>query len=487
MKSPRPQRLLLAGVLLVAAALFADYFYAVDSSGAKPKRVPRAPAMPAKISGSDEVQILGEAARDIREVSGLSLGEGIEVLAKLPPGDRTRLTYKETFRSWARNPELTQAAAEAAYALADYRNRQMALEGVLLEWCSADRTAALDWAIQHSEVDAEPLALALTRLSDGDAKFAAQYVDYVKDAAARAEVIGKIADNWSFAWKNGTPNDPAAAIDWLDQVAEGDGIYDKNVLSIVAHASKVNPAAATSLLDHIADTQVRQQAMVSLATQWVKSDPSASLAWAQSLPESGSGARTAVEAAIVAAWAEVDSAAALKFIQTSANSAVFLAQAPVLAQALARDDPSSALNYVNTLPAGEAKAQAFANVLAVVANKDADAAWQYAAALPAADRSPAAMGSLIHVMAAKDPVKAAEWLAQLPMGDAQVSATRSVAAAWSLTDPDAFIQWVNRLPTGAARSVALTAATDAAKSSKLPEASRAALATKFAHEISLSQ
>jgi hypothetical protein len=392
----------------------------------------------------------------------------LALIAKLPKGDLTSQVYRTVYLSMAGgNPANGPKAAALAAALPPGPDRTSALIGVVDGWVGSMNSheggvpddvnipkEMLDWASGLSAADSSVFKEALISVSQKDPALAAQYVGNLQDASARDAAILTIAQNWGNGyWANRGIQDPAATLDWLNQVATGT-TYDKATQAIFSNFNSKDPALGATLVDKLTDPIDRNAAITQLSKTWGGQDPAAALNWLQSLPAADSVASNASITSLVSTWANKDFAAATAYVNT-ADPAVFNAVAPVLAPAMAKTDPQAALNWVNQFPDSAMKAQAISGVLATVAATDFTSAWGYATSMPAGTGRDGAMDSLVSTLSATDPAQAATYLGQLGSGAAAVSATNSLAANWASKDPAGLTTWINAQPAGDVRDAAV--------------------------------
>jgi RNA polymerase sigma factor (sigma-70 family) len=223
---------------------------------------------------------------------------GLTELAKLLPSKQTQQDYGAFFSAWVQVNDAANAAdaaAEAA-ALPVASERSQALQSVANNWVEYDPQAALDWASGLPPADAGVLGQILTKVGKQEPALAAQYVDNVQDASVRNQDIQSVAR----AWALGAGQDPAAALNWLDQVATGD-TYDNNVQYILGNLSKANPATAATLVENVNEPGVRDAVIATVAANWGSQDPQAALIWLKSLPNSDAAVRDSAIQKLMAA------------------------------------------------------------------------------------------------------------------------------------------------------------------------------------------
>jgi hypothetical protein len=227
-----------------------------------------------------------ERAYFIASLIATNREEGLAELAKLPPGGDTQDDYSRIFEALIQeSPNKASNTAVIAYDLPAGSNRDAALNTVISRWGETDPKAVLDWAGALAATDSGPLNSALSDLASahGDPALAAQYLDQLADATARAHLIGQIATVMA-------QTDPAATLDWLDKTATGDA-YDNSVIKVMGNLAMQDPVRAAALMDKITEPGVRDAAIATLATNWASTDIPAALAWLQSLPDGDSAIR----------------------------------------------------------------------------------------------------------------------------------------------------------------------------------------------------
>ncbi len=428
-------------------------------------------------------------------------------LAKLPHGAETNAAYRDAFNELFENsiddPDAKPSAEDSAktVALAETLlagpERTAAMLGIADGWARADAPAALAWASSLPTTDGAVLKEAMMRIWDTNATLAAQYINDLTNASDRNEAIGHIAGAWGYTddftdTNTINPSDPAAALDWLNQVATGKA-YDDTVDFIFFNLMQTDPAQSMALLDKVTDPTDRSSMIWDLTHGVGKAPMQATLDWLQTLPDADAFARTAGINSMLTTWANQNLQEATAYVSGASNPAVFLAEAPILAPAMAKTDPQAALNWVSGFPDSPAKTQAQDSVLATLTATNANGAWNYATNLPAGSAQDGALSSVVTTLAATDfnsawadatslpagpardnsmesvvsvlsatnPAQAATMLGQLGSDDAAVSAASSIATNWVKQDPAALTAWINTQPAGSVRDAAVTAYVDA--------------------------
>jgi hypothetical protein len=242
-------------------------------------------------------------------------------LLQLPANRETQNLYQIVFGGWAATNPAEAASAAAALPLG--ANRNMALQGVAKDWANKDPQAALDWAASLGSDGTGELKAALIATGQKDPNLAASYVNKLTDASARNSAISSIAQSMS-------QDNPAGALDWLDQTATGK-TYDNSANKIMANLAQHDPATAATLMAKVTEPGVRDTAIANLAKNWGSKNPQAAVAWAQSLPDSDGAARNSALRVIVNTWSKYDSSAAAAFVQKAPDPTIYQLAAPAAA------------------------------------------------------------------------------------------------------------------------------------------------------------
>jgi hypothetical protein len=407
----------------------------------------------------DEGQNSTIALAAYQELAKRDPAQALSQLAQMAPGSLQQAAYRDVFRVLGRslNPAQVQSAVND---LPPGPQHDAALRGLVAGWSTVDPQDALNFVINLPSGNAALLQSTLLNvaMSAQQPALAAQFVNPIQDPAARDAAIAAIAPIWGA----GPNKDPAAALDWLSQVATGD-TYDQAVSSVFTYLSKQDPATAASLLNKVTDPAAQQQVITMVANSWGSTDPQAALTWAQTLP-----APAATLNSIVSSWAKTDPNAALAFVQNSADPSAYLSSAPALAKAVAASDPQDALAFAENLPTGSMKTQSLNNVLATEAQTDFTDAWNSAVNLPPSKSQNVVMANLVGVEATQDPTQAAALLDQFSDPATQLTAAGNLSATWVKLDPQAFTVWLTGLPAGDVRDTAIAKLAASSQAQKNP-------------------
>jgi len=367
------------------------------------------------------------------------------------------------------------AAAAAAANFPPGELRTAALRSVALRWTREDENTTLAWAASLPETDAQTLLKGLLGVSPGAfgdlaaPEVAAGYLSLLENPGDRSKAASAVAMRMTRAGNS------EGALELLTQFASAEDL--QKTLAFIFTSLTKPPVEATTLpggvirstfsfykpdldsavalLDKVTDPALRATAIASMANGWTKTDLGGALAWAQKLPDADAMARTGALQSIVLVWAKNDPAAALAFVNASADPSIYAVDAPVLASNLAKSSPDAALAFVQNLPGGSSRDLALSNVLVQMSASDFSSAWNLAGALPPGPGQDGALASLMGTQAKRDPAQAATLLAQIPAGPLLEASTQAVVSTWLRQDPSAASAWINDLAPGAQRNTAV--------------------------------
>jgi len=367
-------------------------------------------------------------------------------------------------------------AAQLAVTLPDGTLRTNALTIVANIWVAVDAKAAFAWASQLPAADAQTELQSMILTNFGThPDIAKQYVDQLTNPAVRNEALQAVASG--LAGKG----DPSGALAWVSQRATGAvlqnavaGIFQtlaapSDPFSANGNRYNLNPheqnlTAAVSLLGQITDPAMRATAISTLADGWGKTDLTAALTWAQSLPDSDATARSTALNSLVSTMSQNDPAGAVAFIKNSPDPNAYITLAPSISAILAKYDPQGALAYVQGLPDGATKDKSLGEVLVSMGSTDFTSAWGDATALPNGPAKDVAMEGLVGELAKSDPAQAATLLTQFtPDSEGLRYAIHNLVPTWAKLDPQATSTWLNTSPPGGGIAIVQFIETTAAK------------------------
>lgn len=272
------KRGLLAGIVLVSAALGAWLFLHQASSSATNTAAP-APSAPAAESlsssaATDGADTLAALINDgLRAPSPLEREHASHVLlprlVRLDPADAVRLV-----ESRERGPARDELLGRVAHA-----------------WADADLAGALAWLVTLSDADDRSIAATATLalLSPEDPAGALEIGRWLDEGIDNGRL--------EYTLQLWTEQHPEEAIAWVQ--AQPAGPWRDRLLSRVAHVrTQQDPPAALALASTgLSAGAARDDAFVNIARQWSWRDPAAAAAWIESLPAGSLQNRARVELA----------------------------------------------------------------------------------------------------------------------------------------------------------------------------------------------
>lgn len=275
-----------------------------------------------------------------------------------------------------------------------------------------------------------------------------------------------------YFWMN---KDPEGAVDGLLTLSgpEIQGVLQgsRNILSKIVGAS---PDSAISVLNKIVLTESNASMFVSAMKDIAKADPAKPFAWLDSFPDSQKKREMVREVITVqaaadpastlpellqthgdfrsevleggaAAWARIDSAAALTFAKTL-STAEQLRFSDVIFQNSIEANPASMAETVakGDVPlAYKASPEYLAKVSSVgmkYAESDLEKAVAWANTLQLREQE-AAVSGVATIWAKKDTVAVSDWIASFPNGPVRTAAAKKLIAEIEGTDPEMAQRW----------------------------------------------
>lgn len=185
-----------------------------------------------------------------------------------------------------------------------------------------------------------------------------------------------------------------------------------------------------------------------IASEWAKQDPTAALAWANSLTTEKNQALSAV----VGEVAKTDPAKAAGMLQTMEGTDKSSAYRTV-AEQYGASNFSEAQSWIRTLPADQQDA-ALASAISGLSRNDPQAAAKQVALMSDGDAKDRAISDVVGPLARLDPQAAADFLKQ-GSEDAQQNSMRELMPSWVAQNPSAALSYASSLPVGDVRDSAL--------------------------------
>ena len=283
-----------------------------------------------------------------------------------------------------RDAALTSAEIEAELnALASGKPDMASVRrfnALIRRWGQMDKFGAFDYvdSLTSAELRRQGRQTLIELLARTDPIFLGERL--LAETPPDAESIRLLANLWS-------QTDARGALAWAERLQDATE-KDDALVSIRSQFAASDPVATSEMLTGLPESSSTAALIVSVATHWGANDMQRALAWADSLP----------------AW---EKALAI----------------PTLAGGWAQRDPVAAGSFVAQLPPGQMQDQAIRLVVA---------AW-----------------------AQQNPEATAAWVLQFPTGDLQEQAIRIVVSAWNTIDPSGFQDWAFHYPAGATRDIVL--------------------------------
>jgi hypothetical protein len=193
----------------------------------------------------------------------------------------------------------------------------------------------------------------------------------------------------------------------------------------------------------------RQGGASIIASEWARQDPTAALAWANSLTTEKSQAMSAV----VGEVAKTDPAKAASMLSTMSGTDLGDAYRSVATQ-YGASDFSAAQAWIRTLSADQ-QADVLASAIGGLSNKNPEAAAQQLALMQDGTAKNRVVGEVIGDWARVNPAAAAELLKKQTDEGAQRDGMRQLMSAWVGQNPAAALQYANSYETGPVRDSAL--------------------------------
>ena len=274
------------------------------------------------------------------------------------------------------------------------------------------------FALQESAPEWDPhmrmaVDLLLTRWGTLDAEGALAYTQNMKNrkraGQASMQVLRVLASQ-----------DPEKAKEWLTTLTD-------------------NPEAKNGWMGHFYAGTV--------ATEWVRQDPEAALAWARGLPDSQRRGALGGALETIAASNPVQAAEFAMDLDPGKERSEVMGK---IAESWAESAPKEALDWAMTLP-GEDGESAISRAISGWAEVDAPAAAAFVDEIPAEERSDSQIREVANRWASQEPAAAAQWLDSQPDGRGKTDAMGHVVWNWTNADPQAASAWLIEQPAGEAR------------------------------------
>jgi hypothetical protein len=315
---------------------------------------------------------------------------------------------------------------------------------------------ALLAALPHGKMTSEAYRYFFQQWSDLGPEETAKAVAAAAELPQGPEKIG-VVTGLAVVWAK---QDPAGALDWVA------GLGDANVPALVntlALVSNTQPALAAQYVQKIADTELRNKAILDIAARWgqanwntlERTDTAATLAWLDQVA-TGAVYDQAVDKIF---WSygymqPREGAALVNQLTDPKDRSIAIA---TLSIDWATGHPGDALDWLRTLPDSDSAARdpALKAALALWSKKNPDAASAYLTGL----NDPALFTTLAPTiapdLARRDPQVALNWVNGFPDSPEKTQAVSGVLATMAATDFDGAWNYAANLPPGPGRDGAM--------------------------------
>ncbi|MEK7952763.1 hypothetical protein [Luteolibacter soli] len=186
-----------------------------------------------------------------------------------------------------------------------------------------------------------------------------------------------------------------------------------------------------------------------IAAEWAKLDPTAAIAWANSL--NGNNQTNALRS-IITELAGTDPTKAAQIVTTLPADEQGRAYGDI-AEKIASKDFAAAETFIAGLPA-DVRDRALSNALNALARTDPQAAAAKLSGMAEGNDRDRAISGIADGWARQDPAAAAAWLSQ-QTSDNMDNAVRSVVSSWAGRDSAAALSWIQSQPQGDLRDEAV--------------------------------
>lgn len=370
---------------------------------------------------------------------------------------------------WAeKDPE---AAAAHALTISGSTERNNALRALTSEWASSAPGDVWRWANgleRSTDRNAVLKSLVGQIASNEDPDRAIEFLDKIPpgrdhDSALEAIVISlsqfdperayQLARDRSLGTENNqavfnvfyqwSQKDPETA--YLTAVNEMQLGNNRNqaIQYSLSFIAKRDIEKAMKLFDTLED-ETKGDVLYSVAREITQTDPSAAVAWADSLPNNDF--KETAFSTVLSLWAESDPSAAASYGLNIENKSLRLRSLSGALSSWAQKDSVEAVTWaVKKLSPEDQGAVIPGEILGVWVRQDVKEASEWVGALPDGALREKSVPSLISSWADQDLVSAGEWLKQLPKGKTRDMAAERYASRVYNSDPEAALAWAESI------------------------------------------
>jgi len=256
------------------------------------------------------------------------------------------------------------------------------------------------------------------------------------EAAARVALEQNVAiDGVLATWVN---QDPSQAITWVEQLPDGDA-KRRAIISVASEAVRTDPQSAVRMAGGLPESAERDEILNRAMAEWVHSAPSDVQTWVQQVEDPS--LRSRLMAVVATTLAESDAPTAAQLALTSMEPGKLQNDAVVgIVQRWAQRDPASAASWVAQFPAGDLRDAAIDNLVKLWPSRTEAAAWLNS--LPAGPSRDAGFRAYAEQIAPAYPREAAGWAAAIADPQIQAAQLERIIRAWNDRDFASASRWV---------------------------------------------
>ncbi|MBS0660529.1 MAG: hypothetical protein JSR82_20095 [Verrucomicrobia bacterium] len=408
----------------------------------------------AKLAERDAMNAVTRAAAlPAGEQRRAALNGAVQEWAKTDPGaamawirsrPADRLRGELVTKAMAGFAEVNPSGA-AAYVLSSLEPREKAdaARVVAENWMQLDFAAAKGWVEQlPKELAREVGPRILGTWSDRDPAGAVAFVWKNQTDGGRGEwALRGVMSEWA-------ARDFDAAKNWVLTLAPGP-MRDAVLSGLLTErrwgggGADIDPRAALDLIVQLggADSEARRNAMSEQMQRWARDDFEAAALWARNQPD-----RKLANELLGGALRELasyDPQRAVRTLPTLSTEAQ-LSAGKAIAESWAQLDPAAAARWVATWPPTEASLEASREIAARWARQDATAALAWLQTQTPEFLAQSVSPRVIGPLASSDVGSAQRLVERMPQGQARDQAAETLVRVWSRTDTNAAQAWVQQ-------------------------------------------
>lgn len=420
---------------------------------------------------------LNQAASDDPE-------EAFRVLASEPTNPQGYDHYQNLFQKWAMDDP--DAAIAKLNLIKGNTNRQQALQGIVAAlvtsdpkralnmldemppgqsrssmlssitsvWMSHDSDAAIAWINTLSAADkSKAFENGCWQLIRQDPAKAAAFLSTLPASNQTTNHFSQLASQWA-------QQDLEAARKWVESLPAGQ-TREQAMNGIIGTIARTDPAKAASMLGDAVVNNRNYYQVGTIAGEWIKTDPTAALAWLESLDLRGDIQRN-VHSQFLQNWVREDAAAASRYAMGIQDEKSRQQAISSLVGAWGQSDPQATREWIMKSLEGDSKNSSLNSLIQSLSYQDTTTALQYykeATANLTPEVIEKTFGSTASQIARywvrHDPKAAGQWVLSLPEGQSRSNSIRSMVDDLGDNDIKGAAEFVNTLAVGKDRDQAV--------------------------------